>query len=130
MRFVPTEDYVYPWPVHVVFPSPTEAGKTVTETFTAKFKLLPSDVGEKLMEEQRQALLSADATAAAIVEGQKKQIRAFFVGWVEDTLLDDKKKPIAFSAEARDQLLNVSPIRDAVVRAYGESQRARPAEGN
>jgi hypothetical protein len=111
MKVVPTEDYVYPWPVEVRLPSKEKPGEIVTEEFTGMFRLLPDAEAAAIAENLR----APKETAQAYADATKAQIRAVLVGWAPATM------PKRFSAEALDSYMTMAPFRDGVLEAYRRS---------
>jgi hypothetical protein len=92
--------------VQLPHPDPDKAGETIAAEFKMQFEALPSDQAEALH-------TAADGDRHALL---KRAVR----GWDEDVVGDDEK-PLAFSAEAFDRLMQVSWFRIGVYRAWGES---------
>ena len=93
---------VVTWPVHVNVPQ--EEGGIVEQVFTAKFLILPRS------EREANALEVEHNDAAPAVA-------KFWIGWGED-LIDLDGKPIPFSEEIRDELLQADYLLFAVNQAY------------
>lgn len=125
MKFQPTEEYRYPWPVRIVLPSQDSAGVAQFEEFRGIFRLQT----EKEAGERQKALREA-TDSDAYVEASKAQIRSVLVDWERDTVLDAKGMPTPFSAEVLDRYLASAPFRSGVIESYGRSLAARPVEGN
>lgn len=123
MQFEPTADYLFFWPVKVIFPDPDNPGAAKVEEFKGQFRLMPDGEAVEL-----QKALQAAATPEGYVAASKAQIKKVLVGW--DGVLTANKKPDPFSAERLEQYLTFAPLRDAVIQAYGEALAKRPAEGN
>jgi hypothetical protein len=119
MKFVPTKQYTYPWPVKLVIPDEEKAGEVKTEEFTAIFRLLLDTESNALVDDLRGATKATD-----YAEATKKQIRLALVGWKSETM------PMPFSAEALEAYMAFPFFRDGVVNAIAESLAKRPILGN
>lgn len=90
------------WPVHVDFA--LDGGKSVRQTFTAVYLLLPKSERDQLMAE---AGLDADAPL----------VRRVLVGW-KGLVNDDTKEEIPFSEEVREALIEMDEVRFAIAQTY------------
>jgi hypothetical protein len=101
----------YTWPVTV--PQLTEDGKANTAEFTARFKRLPQSEIDGILKRTQAGELSDEALAEMIL-----------VGW--DGVQDANGQPLPVSPETRKTLLDVVPVRPAVIRAWFESVSGAP----
>lgn len=106
--FTFTDHYEFDWPVRVKYPS---ADGEITFEFTGRF-VLPQDELEVFEK------LDADSAAELIQIGRERLAR-YWIGWTGIAREDGKE--LAFSVEARDNLLRQRPIRLAVDTALSEA---------
>ncbi|MBN8294736.1 hypothetical protein JI664_22390 [Rhodobacter sp. NTK016B] len=81
---------------------PVEGGAQDTQ-FTARFKGL--------------TVSETAAFDTVTVEGTNSYLRAILVGWGED-LRDEAGEPMSFNDANRDMLIDIGPIRVALLQAY------------
>lgn len=108
MKFVLTHKHRYWWPVTIAVPSAERerAGEMVEMTFKMQFEALPRDEAKALQDR--------------MVEGeQHADLMHVVKDW--DEVVDEAGQPIPFSAEALQQLLQVSWGRLGVYRAWTAS---------
>lgn len=74
-----------------------------TSTFTARFRALTISETEKF--------------DTMTVKGTTDYLRAIFVGWGDD-LVGDDLEPVAYSDKQRDQLIDMAPVRQALLETY------------
>jgi hypothetical protein len=117
MKFVLTTKHFYWWPVTVAVPHPDQkrAGEMLEMTFKLQFESLPRDEAKALYEQAR-ALPAAEAEAQSHAD-----LLRVVKDWDED-VVDDAGRPVPFSAEALQQLLQISWYRLGVYRAWAASQ--------
>jgi hypothetical protein len=125
MKFQPTKQYLFPWPIKIVLPSPDVAGETVVEEFIGRFRLVQDEEAKAL----QTSILEAKS-ADEFVSATKAQIRALLVGWDETTVLDDDNRPTRFGMEVLETYMHSAQFRDGVLNSYSEALAKRPAEGN
>ncbi len=121
MKFVLSKKHLYWWPVTVSVPNPDRdrAGEMVEMTFRMRFEALPRDEALALQERAAGAEGSAHADMMRVVQG-----------W-DDDVVDDDGKAVPFSAEALQQLLQISWYRLGVYRAWAASLVGEaPKRGN
>ncbi len=109
------ENYEYEWPVIVQVP--VDGGKHEALEFTARFLAIESDRAEELL---KSPTLLAGPSAGQI----KEFLREAIVGWGED-VADKDGASINFSDKAREKLIQIPYVRNALFEAYGESVRGR-----
>lgn len=117
MKFVLTKKHLYWWPVTVAVPHPDQAraGEMLEMTFRMQFEALPRDEA-KAIYEQAKSLPAGEAEAQSHAD-----LMRVVQGW-DDDVIDDDGRPIPFSPEALQQLLQISWYRLAVYRAWAASQ--------
>lgn len=81
------------------------------EEFRALFEVIDPDVARTELGEQDEA-------------GTTALLRRVFVGWPEGAIGDEGGAPLAFSEEARDQLIAIPYVRLGLLRAYGKAVNA------
>lgn len=117
MKFVLTKKHLYWWPVTVSVPHPDQerAGEMLEMTFRMQFESLPRDEAKALYE-RIGALPAGEAEAQSHAD-----LMRVVKGW-DDDVVDDDGRPVPFSAEALQQLLQISWYRIGVYRAWAASQ--------
>lgn len=100
----PSDDIA--WPVTVPFVD--GKGKTINQTFTAKFPRLPQSQLDSLVQQAQDKAISDDELASQIL-----------IGW--DGVADENGQPIEFNPAIRDQLLDIHPTRSSVITAWFDS---------
>lgn len=107
---------VYWWPVTVRFPDPdpAKAGQLLSQTFKARFREIPREEAQRLLEE------IAELAPAERAKREFDQIIAVTEGWDED-VVDDAGQSIPFSADALREALQSSFFRIAIYRAFADS---------
>jgi len=121
----------YDWPVTVRVPN---AGKVEEHQFTARFRHLDLDQVRAMIDEivaaQNKERGSEQVSAVnAVVDGAQLQIEQamiYWVGWGDD-LTDTEGKPIPYGDETKRKLLGVRIIREALVKAWQDSQSGEAA---
>lgn len=101
-KVAPLSD-TYAWPVTVNVPG------VGAQTFTGEFARLPQS--------------EIDTLRAQVAAGEiddKAAVARVFVGW-GDNVVDEAGQKLAFNVENRDRLLDISPTRVSVYRAWLES---------
>lgn len=123
MKLVLTKKHLYWWPVTVSVPHPDQghAGEMIEMTFRMRFEALPRDEARALYEQAR-ALPAGEAEAQSHAD-----LMRVVRGWDED-VVDDDGKPVPFTAEALQQLLQISWYRIGVYRAWAASQVGEAAK--
>jgi hypothetical protein len=91
----------FDWPVPVQ--RPRADGKFDTHVFTATFKAVPSSRFKELMDAHDDAVVLQDV----------------WVGWSE--INDEHGKPVSYSDEMRETLMEDLAIRRGTARAYAEA---------
>lgn len=104
--FVISQSDSYSWPVAVEFP--VAGGKFKKETFDVDFKRLP---------QSRIKEIGGLIKRGEINDGEF--CREIVLGW--KGVVDDKGEELPFSEGARDRLLDVPLVAEAVVQAFLES---------
>lgn len=95
------------WPTTVNIPR--DGGRTTKATFNATFKLLEQDELDAIMQ-----------------DGGDREIGcAVLADW--EGVANADGEPLAFSEEARDELMNIPYIRTAIVGAYFQCVSGREA---
>lgn len=105
MEFVLDERRRVKWPIAVLVP--VDGGDVEEQRITGLFQLLPQDEWNETLDR------GGDAPDRALLE-------KVWVGW--EGVHDKDKKPLPFSAEALQRLLNVPYVRLAAVRAFNQAQ--------
>lgn len=95
----------YKWPVTVYIPR--DGGKFVKAVFSAEFKALPQDQIDGVLQDIREGDPDANFAAECLT------------GW--NGVQDVDGSDLPYSDEAKDKLLNMSYVRNAVVTAFFES---------
>lgn len=90
--------HTYDWPVDVKVP---DGGQYKTETFTARFKVIPQDRWDELVAGQ-----NVDAAV----------VKDVLVGWAD--IADEQGQPLPFDGSSLEQVLGVPYVRTALVQAY------------
>ncbi|WP_142851003.1 hypothetical protein [Telmatospirillum sp. J64-1] len=103
MKFVFTKEKTVEWPVKVKVP--TDGGNYATQTFNAKYKILP--------QEQYDAIVKDDPMAA-----DKPVLRAVLQGW---DMLGENNAPLPFDSENREAVLDIPYVRQALITGYLEA---------
>lgn len=129
----------YEWPVDVKIPFVNADGEGDYEThrFIGVFKHLKMDeVNEMLaglQEKIKQVTADVEAneasglrTAEIIASHQVDLYMGIWTGWRDD-LTGEDDKPLAYSEEAKRQLLGQKMIREAVMKAHQDSQGGEAA---
>lgn len=101
----------YTWPVTVEIP--TDGGKFEKHGFTAEFRRLPRSEIEALL---RAVTESHDPQREADIVDQ------ILLGW--NGIVDADGQPVSFSDEARNQVLDIHPVRNCVFQAWVDSLKA------
>lgn len=101
----------FKWPVTIRRPSDTEAGEMVEETFTGLFRALPREETSSFITQMREARGVEEISDIEIA-----QIVAVLEGWEE--VVDDKGKPVPFSADTLAAANRWVWFREAVAKAY------------
>lgn len=116
MKFVLTKKHLYWWPVTVAVPHPDQAraGEMLEMTFRMQFEALPRD---EVLTPQEQAAVAA---GGELVRPTDYDLLRVVRGW-DDDVVDDDGRPVPFSVEALQQLLQISWYRLAVYRAWAAS---------
>ena len=106
--FVLKTKSTYRWPV--TFKMPNGSGEMQECDFTAEFSRVPQAVIDAFI---------TDGSMQEKLDREKSLTEVALVGWhdVQDAVGD----PLAFSDEAKAQLLSIPGVRAAVVRAYFDS---------
>lgn len=121
----------YDWPVTVRVPN---AGEVEEHQFTARFRHLDLDQVREMIDEivaaQNKERGDEQISAVnAVVDGAQLQIEQamiYWVGWGED-LTDTDGNPIPYGDETKRKLLGVRIIREALVKAWQDSQSGEAA---
>lgn len=106
--FIFTDRYEFDWPVRVKYPS---ADGEVIHEFTGRF-VMPEDELEVFEK------LEADG-ASEMIAAARDRLARYWIGWSGIAL--EGGGELAFSADARDNLLRQRPIRLAVDTALSEA---------
>ena len=104
--FVISQSSSYKWPVSVEFP--VDGGKTEKQTFDGEFKRL----SQSRIDEVRKAVTDDLIT-------EREFAKEVLVGW--SGIVDSESGEVPFSERARDDLLNVPMVSNAVVMAVMNS---------
>jgi hypothetical protein len=107
MSFVFLDDFTFDWPVTVRLP---KAGDHVEQAFTATFRLIEDDAF---------FAAPADSSAEALVAAEYHRLERILIGWSGITGPDGDD--VAYSLDARDRLIRIRPVREALVRAYSDA---------
>lgn len=95
----------YKWPVNVFIPR--DGGKFTKATFTAEFKALPQGEIDSLLQDSREGDRDANFSNECLI------------GW--SAVQDADGSELPYSDEAKEKLLQMSYVRNAVVSAFFES---------
>ena len=93
------------WPVTVKVPQ--DGGSTVNNEFTAVFDVITQEAMD------------------AVVLASGDLLDRVLIGW--EGVAREDGEPIAFSSEAKKDLLDITYVRHALFGAYGEVQQGRAA---
>ena len=104
--FVISQSSSYKWPVSVEFP--VDGGKTEKQTFDGEFKRL----SQSRIDEVRKAVTDDLIT-------EREFAKEVLVGW--SGIVDSESGEVPFSERARDDLLNVPMVSNAIVMAFMNS---------
>lgn len=120
MKFRLTNKHLYWWPVTVSVPHPDKdkAGEMLEMKFRVQFAALPREEANAIAERIR---------SLPVEEAEQEQfaeLKRVVKDWDED-VIDDDDAPIPFSADAFNQLLEISWYRLAIYRAFAESMIAQ-----
>ena len=87
MKFVPTDELLYWWPITIKMPHPERSGQWKTETFEMQFRAVEADRIRELQEEyaalktdvqrsahEHDALLEATCDWRGVVDGDKNEV--------------------------------------------------------
>lgn len=102
----------FAWPVTVKVPSTTTPGEHVEQRFTARFRAMPSDEGEALLDSHR-----SDESGFGAAHFEIDFIKRILVGW-EDGVLDEVGNVAPFSEAVLDLAMSFPPFRAGVLAAY------------
>ncbi|MBN9243378.1 MAG: hypothetical protein J0I98_11340 [Mesorhizobium sp.] len=115
MKFVPTDELLYWWPIKIPVPHPDRPGQWKTETFEMQFRAVDEDRIRELQEEY--AALKNEAERLA---HQDDQLFAAAVDW--RGVVDDEKEPVPFSQEMLLAMLRAAVwYRSGVYDSYHRS---------
>ncbi|UVK45370.1 hypothetical protein BPNPMPFG_000900 [Mesorhizobium sp. AR07] len=114
MKFVPTAEYTYWWPIKVKMPHPDKSGLWITETFEMQFASVTSDEAGRIRKEL--AELRGDERTSH----EHDQLLNACRDW--RGVVDDDKKAIAFDRELLVTMLKAGPwYRQGIYECYGNS---------
>lgn len=132
MKFKAKKTHRYWWPVTILVPSETDAGKFDEQTMKVQFEPLKRDASIAAGEVR----LSLN-TAREVADHEHEQLLMVVKNW--DEVEDDERNPIPFSEAAFNEALQDSWFRNGVYAAYADSlngveakvgnSRTRPATG-
>lgn len=120
MRFILTDEHLYPWPVTIEVPDPDRPGEILEQKFTARFRAMPVDEAQAL-DDEIEALPPKDRARR-----QDDLLRRVLIGWGED-VVDDGGRQVPFTPEALERAIRHSWFRIGVYRAYRQSLQGRAA---
>ncbi len=124
-----SDSLTFPWPVKVIEPHPTDAGKHAEHVFTVLFRMPPPEEAEQSVKARRAIVEQlveglSDKEVAAIGEAltahDEAQLRALIVGWRDDVVGEDDQ-PLPFTAENVARVLAYPRVQRALIRAYNEA---------
>lgn len=110
------------WPVSVTQPSADKAGEVVVQTFNMKFLAMSQADGQEYTESL------AGLTAAELWTRRHSWWRQVCLDW--NDVVDGDKKPIPFSLDGLEAVLDIRWINDAVKKAYDEAMSGKAASKN
>lgn len=121
----------YDWPVDVQVPFMTADGDYETHRFTGRFRHLSmtevdamfSELQAKIdaLKEAEDANLSSIRVAELSAQYQIDLYMGIWMGWGDD-LTDEHDQPLPCNDETRRSLLGKRIVREAVIKAYQDSQ--------
>jgi hypothetical protein len=94
----------FKWPVTVHIPK--DGGKFVTATFTAEFAALPQDEIDTALEQYRGGNLDSNFATQVLINWNPGQVQ------------DSDGSELPYSDEAKEKLVRMSYVRNAVVEAF------------
>ncbi len=120
MKFSPTQDYRFWWPVKVRLPDPENAGAIVEHSFEAQFLALPHDRAKQI-----------DADYRALKTQEEKEahefdhIKEFMIGWRD--VEDQNDNVLPFNEENLVAMLQHAWFRTGIYKGYAEAMRGEEA---
>ncbi|SDA39123.1 hypothetical protein [Mesorhizobium qingshengii] len=114
MKFAPTAEYTYWWPIKIKMPSSDKSGLWITETFEMEFAAVNSDEVDRILEEIK-AMKPEDQTEHAhdLLLNASRDWRG---------VVDGDKKAIAFDREMLRAMLKAGPwYRQGIYQSYSAS---------
>lgn len=102
----------FTWPITVEIPA--DGGKFEKHVFTAEFRRLPRSEIDVLMRDVGESNDPERATANIVDQ--------ILLGW--NGVVDADGQPVPFSDEARNQVLDIHPVRNCVFQAWVDSLKA------
>ena len=115
MRFNPTAEHTYWWPIKIVKPHPEKSGQWLTESFEMRFASVSSDEAERISKQI--AELKTDEERAEHEHDQLLNVSRDWRG-VED----DDKQPVPYTREMLLAMLKAAPwYRAGIYSSYARS---------
>lgn len=115
MKFVPSAEYTYWWPIKVRLPHPEKSGQWVTETFEMQFVAVDQDKAQEIADEIREI---KDEKARQAREHD--QLLNACLDW--RGVVDGAKQEVPFSHEMLVTMLKTGPwYRQGIYEAYARS---------
>lgn len=125
-----SDSLTFPWPVKVIEPHPTDAGRQVENVFTVVFRMPPPEEAEQSVKARRAIVeqlkvegLSDEAVAAIgdeLVAHDEAQLCNLVAGWRDD-LIGDDDAPLPFTLDNLTRVLRYPRVQRALIRAYNEA---------
>lgn len=115
MKFVPTAEYTYWWPIKVRMPHPEKSGQVIEHAFEMKFAAVGQDKAVATVNEIR-AIEDENERR----ERQHDQLLDASRDW--RGVVDDDNQPLSFSRELLHTMLKAAPwYSTGVYESYGRS---------
>ncbi len=123
-----SREITFPWPVKVIEPDPSKAGRLIEHVFEATFAIVDPEIS-RARGDERKAILARmlddtpidelKAIQEELDEHDFSTLKTYLRGWSK--IADDDGRPIPFNDDTLREVYAHARVKNALVRAYQEA---------